>query len=151
MRERYSLHSFAAVRRQLRPAYPKSFVARYLQDPLVNQDPALMLRALVTKAALDRNESESAARDPWEQVLKLARTLEDKRWEGRAQAELAGITYLDGDVKSATAMLREALISQYLRDRAAAVNYTGMVCGGFVEAGRLESGFAVEGCDIVPI
>lgn len=115
-------------------------VATYFQDPLVIADPALMLRALVTKAALDRNESESAARDPWEQVLRLSRTLGDKRWEARAQAELAGIMYLDGDVKSATAMLREALISQYLRDLAAAINYTGMVCGGFVEAGQPEAG-----------
>lgn len=115
-------------------------VATHLQDPLVRADPALVLRALVTKAALDRNESESAARDPWERVLKLSRTLDDKRWEARAQAELAGITYLDGDVKSATAMLREALTSQYLRDRAAAINYTGMVCGGFVEAGQPETG-----------
>jgi len=115
-------------------------VSRYLQDPLVKEDLTLMLRALVTKAALDRNESESAARDPWERVLKLSRTLDDKRWEARAQAELAGITYLDGDVKSATAMLREALTSQYLRDRAAAINYTGMVCGGFVEAGQPEAG-----------
>ena len=115
-------------------------VSMYLQEPLVKEDPALMLRALVTKAALERNESESAARDPWERVLKLSRTLDDKRWEARALAELAGITYLDGDVKSATAMLREALTSQYLRDRAAAVNYTGMVCGGFVEAGQPEAG-----------
>jgi len=115
-------------------------VATHLQDPLVRADPALVLRALVTKAALDRNESESAARDPWEQILNLARTLGDKRWEARAQAELAGIMYLDGDVKSAAGMLRKALISQYLRDLGAAINYTGMVCGGFVEAGQPETG-----------
>lgn len=116
-------------------------VATYLQDPLVKTDPALMLRSLVTKAALDRNGSESAARDPWEQILKLARTLGDKRWEARAQAELAGIMYLDGDVKSAGGMVREALISQYLRaDLGAAINYTGMVGGGFVEGGQPETG-----------
>ncbi|MBI4460846.1 MAG: hypothetical protein HY648_12415, partial [Acidobacteria bacterium] len=87
-------------------------VALYLQDPLIQADPKLMLRALVTKAALDRNGTEAAARDPWEQILKLARALGDKRWEARAKAEIAGIMYLDGDVKSAGAMVREALISQ---------------------------------------
>jgi hypothetical protein len=30
------------------------------------------------------------------------------------EAELAGIMYLDGDVKSAAGMLRKALLSQYL-------------------------------------
>ena len=116
-------------------------VALYLQDPLVKDDPALKLRVLVAKAALDRDASESAARDAWEQVLKLARVLRDKRWEARAQAELSGIMYLDGDVKTAASMVREALISQYLRgDLGAAVNYTGMVGGGFVEAGQPETG-----------
>lgn len=116
-------------------------VALYLQDPQVQADPILMLRCLVTKAALDRDASESAARDDWEQVLKLARTLGDKRWEARAQAEISGIMYLDGDVKTAASMIREALISQYLRaDLAAAINYTGMVGGGFVEAGQPDTG-----------
>ena len=116
-------------------------VARYLQDPIVQGDQRLLLRGLVTKAALDRDGYESAARDAWEQVLKLAKALGDKRWEARAKAELSGILYLDGDVKSAAGMVREALISQYLRaDLAAAINYTGMVGGGFVEAGQPETG-----------
>lgn len=122
-------------------------VAFYLQDPLVKADPALMVRTFVTKAALDRDGSESAARGAWEQVLRLARTLGDKSWEERAQAEIAGITYMDGDVKSAASMIREALISQYLRrDLGAAINYTGMVGGGFVESGQPET--ALQYCNV---
>jgi tetratricopeptide (TPR) repeat protein len=104
-------------------------------------------RALVAKAVLDRNTNEIAAREPWEQVLEIATRLGDKRWEGRAKAEIGQILYMDGDVASAAAMLREAIVSQYLRlDLGAAIDYTAMVGNGFVEAGQPEAG--LQYCNI---
>jgi CHAT domain-containing protein len=121
-------------------------VATYLENPLVRSDPAMMLRALVAKAVLDRNTNEMAARGPWEQILELAKRLGDERWEGRAKAELGQILYLEGDVESATTMLRQSIVSQYLRfDLGAATYYTAMVGNGFVEAGRPETG--LQYCD----
>ena len=100
-------------------------VVTYLENPLVQSDSALMLRALIAKAVLDRNTNEIASRGPWEQILELARSLGDERWEGRAKAELGQILYMDGDVQSATTMLRDAIVSQYLRfDLGAAIHYT---------------------------
>ena len=90
-------------------------IAAYLENPLVQSDSTLMLRALVAKAVLDRNTNEIAARKPWEQILELATGLRDERWEGRAKAEIGQILYMEGDVQSATTMLREAIVSQYLR------------------------------------
>jgi len=90
-------------------------VGRYLQDPIVQENPKLLLRGLVTQAVLDRNTNEVGAREPWEKILNLAKILGDKGWEARAKAEIGQILYLDGDVQSATRMIREALLSQYAR------------------------------------
>jgi tetratricopeptide (TPR) repeat protein len=121
-------------------------VANHLQDPFVRSDPRLMLRGLVVKAVLDRNTNEMAARESWNQILKLAGSLGDRRWEDRAKAETGQILYMDGDVKSATVMVRDALVSQYLHlDLGAAIYYTAMVGNGFVEAGRPET--ALQYCN----
>jgi hypothetical protein len=102
-----------------------SEVTAYFESGLVQSDHALRLRALIAKAVLDRNTNEMAARVTWEQILELAKGLGDKRWEGRAKAELGQILYMDGDVQSASTMLREAIVSQYLRlDLGAAIHYT---------------------------
>jgi CHAT domain-containing protein len=121
-------------------------VGTYLENPLVQSDPRLMLRALIAKAVLDQNANETAARKSWEAILDLARQLGDERWEERAKAELGQILYLEGDVQSATTMLRDAIVSQYVRlDLGAAIHYTAMVGNGFVESGRPETG--LQYCD----
>ncbi len=74
--------------------------------------------------------------------------VDDKRWEARAKAEIGQILYLDGNIKSAAAMLRDAIVSQYLQlDFGAAIHYTAMVGNGFVETGQPEAGLRY--CDIV--
>src|SRR5437867_4100027 len=97
--------------------------------------------ALVAKAVLDGNTNESAARESWERSLKLATSVRDKNWENRAKAESGQILYMNGDVQSATKMIREALTSQYVRfDLGAAIHYSSMVGNGAVESGRSETG-----------
>src|SRR5437867_865089 len=119
----------------------------YLKDPIVQTNPRLLLRAFVAKAVLDRNASETASRELWDRILKLATTLDDEPWEARAKAEMGQILYLDGDIKSAAAMLREAILSLYLHlDLGAAIHYTAMVGNGFVEAGQPEA--ALQYCNI---
>ena len=122
-------------------------VTSYLQDPLVESSPRLMLRALIAKAVLERNTNEVSARDSWERVLKVSTSLGDRVWRNRAKAELGQILYMDGDVATATAMFRDALVSQYTHlDLGDAVYYTSMVGNGAVEAGRPESG--LKYCDL---
>ena len=122
-------------------------VADYLNDSAVRTDPNLLLRALVAKAVLDRNRNETAARESWNQILKLAQQLHDTRWERRAKAELGQILYMDGNVESATLMFRDALESQYWHlDLAPAIYYTAMVGNGAAESGRAET--ALQYCSI---
>ncbi len=115
-------------------------VANALNDPVVQSNPKLQLRALVAKAALERNRNEIAARDSWNEILKLAHRLHDTRWERRAKAEIGQILYMDGNVESATVMFRDAMESQYWHlDLAPAIYYTAMVGNGSAESGRAET------------
>ena len=116
-------------------------LTKYLEDPFVRTNLKLLLRALVAKAVLDHNSNEVAARDVWEHILTLATTLGDKSWEARAKAEIGEILYMDGDVQSATRMIRDGIVSQFLRfDLGAAIHYSAMVGNGAVESGRPETG-----------
>ena len=77
----------------------------------------------------------------WEKIQELAKGLNDRRWQARAQAELGIIAFLDGDVATATQALKTALISLYLQgDMAAAIYYGSIVGNGKVEAGEPEAG-----------
>jgi len=122
-------------------------VGAYLEDRKVQLNPNLLLRVLIAKAVLERNTNEVSARDSWEQILKVANGLGNRVWQDRAKAELGQILYMDGDVATATTMLRESLVSEYVHwDLAAAIHYTSMVGNGAVESGRPES--ALKYCDL---
>src|SRR5215813_1932670 len=131
---------WATANRGVNPAIELE-LTKNLEDPFVTTDRRLLLRGLVAKAVLDHNSNEVAARDVWEHILTLATTLGDKRWEARAKAEIGQILYMDGDVQSATRMIRDGIISQFLRlDLGAAIHYSAMVGNGAVESGRPETG-----------
>jgi CHAT domain-containing protein len=114
-----------------------------LQNPLVHANSALMLRCLVAKGTVEEQVNENSSRATWESIHKLARHLNDARWQGRAQAELGEIDFLDGDVAGAIANLRSALFSLYLHgDIGGAIYYGSMVGNGLVEAGQPEKGIS---------
>jgi CHAT domain-containing protein len=116
-------------------------IDRAVRDPLAEKDSRLMLRCFVAKAARERVVNEASARASWEKVLNLAKALDDKRWQARAQAEIGEIRYLDGDVEAAIQMFKQALLSQYTRlDLGAAIYYTSLVGNGMVEAGQPAKG-----------
>ncbi|HTS10411.1 MAG TPA: CHAT domain-containing tetratricopeptide repeat protein [Candidatus Eisenbacteria bacterium] len=117
-------------------------VDRDLSTPLIQGDSRLTLRALVARAALDREQNEASGRATWQKIQSLARNLNDKRWQERAEAELGEITYMDGDVESAVRMFKDAVLSQLLhRDLGAAIFYISMVGNGLVETGEPQRGF----------
>ena len=119
-----------------------------IQNALVRGDRRLMLRALVAKAAIQREANEASAQDAWEKILVLANTLHDQRWRARAEAELGEIAFLNGDVDKATRLVKSALISLYEHaDLGAALYYSSIVGNGLVEVGQPEKG--LEYCNTV--
>ncbi len=124
-----------------RAAKLESEVEQRLESPQVQGNAKLMLRCLVTKAAIDQEKNEASARDIWEKILDVAKGLGDTRWQARAQAELGIITFMDGDVEKAGGMLNTALLSSYLLgDLGAAIHYGSIVGNGLVEVGQPETG-----------
>ncbi len=114
-----------------------------LRKPKVQAKPALMLRCLVAKATVEQQVNENSSRVSWGQIQELAAQLNDGRWQARAQAELAEIDFLDGDVAAAATQLKTALISMYLNgDMGAAIYYGSIAGNGLVEAGQPENGIA---------
>jgi tetratricopeptide (TPR) repeat protein len=116
-------------------------VDRVLQDAAIQSDPRLALHSLIARAALDRERNEASGRESWQKILELAKTTGDERWQARAEAELGEIAYMDGNVTSAVAMFKDAVLSRLLRrDLGAAIFYLAMVGNGLVEAGEPERG-----------
>lgn len=114
---------------------------RIFESTVVENDAPVMLRSLVTKAARERVINEASARPLWEKIRAMAKTVGDARWQARAQAELGEIAYLEGDVKTAVRMLKEAILSLILHhDVGAVIYYASIVGNGLVEAGQPESG-----------
>jgi len=116
-------------------------VDRDLRNPIIQGSAELTLRCLMAKAAIEEEVNEDYSRPTWERIQELAKRLNDRRWQARAQAELGIIAFLDGDVATATQALKTALISLYLQgDMAAAIYYGSIVGNGQVEAGEPEAG-----------
>ena len=116
-------------------------VDRDLRNSVVQGDAGLMLRCLAAKAAIEEQVNEDCSRSAWEKIQELAKRLNDRRWQARAQAELGIIAFLDGDVATTTQALKTALVSLYLQgDMGAAIYYGSIVGNGQVEAGEPEAG-----------
>ena len=112
-----------------------------LRNPVIQREPRLMLRSMAAKAAIEEEVNEDYSRASWQKIQELAKGLGDARWQARAQAELGIIAFLDGDMATATQMLRAALVSLYLQgDMGAAIYYGSIVGNGKVEAGQPEEG-----------
>jgi hypothetical protein len=112
-----------------------------LRNPIIQGSAELTLRCLMAQAAIEEEVNEDYSRPTWEKIQELAKGLNDRRWQARAQAELGIIAFLDGDVATATQALKTALISLYLQgDMAAAIYYGSIVGNGKVETGEPEAG-----------
>ena len=123
-------------------------LASDLRTPLVRSDQNLMLRCLLTKAAVDQERNEASAEELWKEVLELATNLGEKRWVARARAELGIIAFLDGDVTKSTTMIKSGLTSMLLHgDLAGEVMYGSVVGNGLVEMGEPREGLGY--CEIL--
>jgi CHAT domain-containing protein len=121
-------------------------IKQALSDPSVRRDPKLLLHCLIAEAARERVVDEGSARAVWGQIAAVAKAVGDGRWQKRAQAELGEIAYMEGDVKNAVRLFKQAIIWQFLHaDFGGAIYYSAVVGNGLVEAGQPENGLGY--CD----
>ena len=112
------------------------YLAAEMENPVIQNDPRLKLRWLVTKAEVDIEIDPPAARHGWEEVHSLAVQLGDKAWEARAQGKLGYLAFFQGDIYQTQELLREALYSaESLGDLGAQIWYATTVGNGLSELG----------------
>src|SRR5579884_584993 len=60
---------------------------RILNSPIVQNDPALQIRALSLIGTIDLNLNTAAAREDWTRVREIAARIGDQKWENRARGQ----------------------------------------------------------------
>src|SRR5262249_22498666 len=111
-------------------------LALEMQNPIIQNDPRLKLRWLVTKAEIDIEIDPSAAQHGWEEIQSLAMSLGDKAWEARARGKLGYIAFFQGDIYRTQELMREAFYSaESLGDLGAQIWYATVIGNGLGELG----------------
>jgi tetratricopeptide (TPR) repeat protein len=111
-------------------------LALEMQNPIIQNDPRLKLRWLVTKAEIDIEIDPSAAQHGWEEIQALALRLGDKAWEARARGKLGYIAFFQGDIYRTQELMREAFYSaESLGDLGAQIWYATVIGNGLGELG----------------
>jgi tetratricopeptide (TPR) repeat protein len=109
-----------------------AFLKAQLNTPLVQSHPERRLWCLGVKGDADDEVNAGAAKRDWEQVQRLARRLGQKEWVNRATGELGLVAFLQGDVKRATHMIGQALLTAIAQgDTGTEVRHLETVGNGF--------------------
>src|SRR5713101_4407663 len=79
-------------------------------NPLLQSDKELRMFCLIVKGDFDGESDTPAMRRDWTEVVSLARTMGNTKWEYRAQGQLGFADFHDGDLPSAQRNVAQALI-----------------------------------------
>lgn len=110
-----------------------------LKNPIVQNDPALKIRALALKGAIDLNVDTAGAEDDFEQILAIARSSGDQKWENRAAGELGIIAGVNGDLGRAAVALQGAIAKAgALHDVGGQVYFTTWLANGMTVHGMAD-------------
>jgi len=114
-------------------------LAEYLEDPIVQNDERLRLRALIIKGDTDVDLDPVLAGESWREALELAKKLGDSAWANRAEGELGLVAFLQGDISTSVIKLGQAMkIAESNGDAASLVRWLTLFGDGFVELARPE-------------
>ncbi|MDQ2843374.1 MAG: hypothetical protein M3Y72_20510, partial [Acidobacteriota bacterium] len=115
-----------------------------LREPVVQNDPALKIRALSLKGTIDLNLNTAAAKDDYEQILAVAKTIGDAKWENRAAGELGIVAGVNGNVGAAGVALFGAISkAAALHDLAGQLNFSIWLANGMAVNGMADRALKV--------
>ena len=110
-----------------------------LQNPAVEGDPELHIRALSLKGFIDLNTNTAAAQDDFSQILSLAKSINDRKWENRASGELGIIAGVNGDIGIAGMALFKAMnTASALHDLAGEISFATWLANGMAVHGMAD-------------
>jgi CHAT domain-containing protein len=112
-------------------------VTRDLVNPAVAADPLLKIRALSLLGNIDLNIDTRAGIEDWQEVLALATSIPDAKWQNRARGELGLLAGVNGDLASAALALQQAIVkAESLGDVAGQLHFTIWLANGMAHNGR---------------
>lgn len=115
-----------------------------LKSPVVESDPALKIRALALKGTIDLNVNTAGAQDDFSQILALARSRGDRKWENRAEGELGIVAGINGDIGRAAVALHNAITeAAALHDVDGQVNFSVWLANGMAVNGMADNALHV--------
>jgi CHAT domain-containing protein len=110
--------------------------AELQNNSLLKADMKLRLFCLTVKGDIDGELDAKPARRDWEEALKIARELADKKWENRASGEIGFAAFLEGDVARAQQMVAATLLTATASgDIGAQIRYLAAIGGGLALTG----------------
>ena len=110
-----------------------------LENDVVRSDPKLKLWCLAAKGYTDLDLNLTSSKQAWTEAQQIAKTLGDKQWQTRAEAELGTIAFLEGDIRRAGAMVGDAFFSEMVSgDVGGEVRELEMLGNAFNEVRRYE-------------
>jgi CHAT domain-containing protein len=115
-------------------------VSRDLADPAVTADPLLRIRALSLLGNIDLNIDTRAGIEDWQEVLAIATSISDAKWQNRARGELGLLAGVNGDLASAALALQQAIVkAESLGDVAGQLHFTIWLANGMAHNGRADA------------
>ena len=119
-------------------------VGQDLRSPVVQNDPALKIRALALKGVVDLNINTAGAQDDYSQIAAIAKSIGDQKWENRAAGELGIVAGINGNIGAAgIALLKAISRSEALHDIAAEISFSTWLANGMTVNGMADKAIAV--------
>jgi CHAT domain-containing protein len=117
----------------------RQVVVQDLADNVVQADPELKIRGLALLGTIDLNLDTAAALEDWTNVLTVAKSAGDRKWQNRANGQLGLVAGLNGDIGSAGIALYQAITqAAELGDVAGQVHFATWLANGLATNGMAD-------------
>jgi CHAT domain-containing protein len=119
-------------------------VSRDLANPAVIADPLLRIRALSLLGNIDLNIDTRAGIEDWQEVLTIATSISDAKWQNRARGELGLLAGVNGDLASAALALTQSIVkSESLGDVPGQLHFSIWLANGMARNGRPDAALRI--------
>ena len=119
-------------------------VEQDLRNPVVQNDPALKIRALALKGVIDLNINTAGAEDDFSEIAAIAKSVGDHKWENRAAGELGIVAGINGNIGAAgIALLKAISTAEALHDISAEISFSTWLANGMTVNGMADKAIAV--------
>lgn len=119
-------------------------VAKDLANPAVSADPLLKIRALALLGNIDLNIDTRAGIEDWQEVLEIATSISDAKWQNRARGELGLLAGVNGDLGAAALALQQCIAkAESLGDVAGQLHFSIWLANGMALSGRADGAMRI--------